>query len=329
SGLFARDVGSPWMMLLLWVAGGAIAMVGAQCFAELGAQMPEAGGEYVYLREAYGAKVAYLSGWTSFFVGFSGAIAASLLAFATYLQQLVPAMSSVDSRIVALGTLWILTGAHAVGARPGARLQALMVGVTLAVLLGFVAAGFSIGRGSSANFFSSGPVQGSAAVSLIFVLYTYSGWNAAAYLAGEIVDPARGIPKALISGTAVVTLVYVALNLTYIWALSIPKMSGVLTIGERAAAAMFGPLAARAVAGVIALAILSSASAMVMAGPRVYFAMARDGVFPALLGTISGRFKTPACATIAQSAWTTILILFFGAFEPLVIFTGPALTIFA
>ena len=331
TGFMARDLGSAWEILATWMAGGMIALCGALAYGELGAALPEAGGEYIYLGQAYGPLLGFLSGWTSFFAGFSGAIAAALLGLAGYLDRLAPGIAGagVDARVVALAALWILTAVHCLGIGPGGRLQTTLTAGTVGAIVLMLAAGFSIGRGSLSNFTSSAPAHGSLAVSLILVLYAYSGWNAAAYLAGEISDPSRAVPRALLSGTAVVAALYVALNATYFYALPVARLAGVLAIGETTADALFGPGAARLVAATIALAILSSASAMVLAGPRVYYAMARDRLAPRLLAAIGASSGAPARAIIVQSAWTSILILFFHTFESVVIYTGFVVTLFS
>jgi APA family basic amino acid/polyamine antiporter len=331
TGFMARDLGAPWKILTLWAAGGLIAMIGALAYAELGAAMPEAGGEYVFLREAYGPLAGFLSGWTSFVAGFSGAVAAALLGFAAYCDRLAPAMVLLAGgpRMFALAVLWLLTAIHALGAGPGSRIQTAITAATVAAIAAMVAIGFGAGQGSLANFVGSAPAGGSAAISLIFVLYAYSGWNAAAYLAGEIRNPARGVPAALIGGTATVIALYLALNAVYLYALPVAKMAGILAIGEAAARAMFGARAARIFAATIALAILSSASAMVMAGPRIYYAMACDGLAPRALGTTGLHSGAPVRAILAQSGWTSVLILFFGTFESVVVYTGFVVTVFS
>lgn len=326
SGFIARDTGSPWILLALWLAGGLISLAGALAYAELGAAMPEAGGEYAFLREAYGRLAAFLSGWTSFLAGFSGAIAAALLAFATYLSGLLPVLGNFDARLLATATLWALTAVHVAGARLGGRLQTALTAATVMMVGGLIISGFLVGHGSAAHFLSSAPPRGSMAVSLILVLYAYSGWNAAAYLAGEIAEPERSLPRALVAGTACVAGLYLLLNALYIWALPIGEMSGVVTITEKAALSMFGPTAPAIVAALIALAIVSSASAMIMAGPRVYFAMAHDGVFPRVFA-LSHHRSGPCAAIILQSAWVTVLILLFGVFEKVIIYAGVAITI--
>ena len=160
SGFIARDTGSPWLLLGLWIAGGMIALTGALAYAELGAALPHAGGEYVYLREAYGPCIAYLSGWTSFFAGFSGALAAALLAFAGYCSVFAPRLAALDARLLAIVTLWLLTAAHLAGTSLGGKLQSLLSATTAALIVGLVVAGFTIGRGSAAHFLSRAPARG-------------------------------------------------------------------------------------------------------------------------------------------------------------------------
>ncbi len=331
SGFIARDLGSPWWLLALWIAGGMIEFVGALSYSELAAAMPEAGGEYVYLREAYGPLVAYMSGWTSFCVGFSGAIAAAALAFVGYLHQLTPIPDSTvfGGKLAAIAVLAVLTAAHVVGVRFGGIVQRLLTVGTVGAIVALIGFGLASGHGDLGNFASRAPAHGYAAVALIFVLYAYSGWNAAAYIAGEVRDPGRNLPRALILGIGVVIVLYVGMNLMYIYALPIPAMSGVLAIAEKSSMKLFGPAAAALVAALLALAILNSASAMVIAGPRVYYAMARDRVFPPGLGLVNPFFGTPARAMVLQGVWSSILILFFGAFEKVVLYTGFAVTIFS
>ncbi len=330
SGFVARDVGSaPWLMSL-WMAGGAIALSGALCYGELGAAIPEAGGEYAYLREAYGPLAAFLSGWTSLFVGFSGAIAAALIATVNYLQPYFPHLGNpFAARAAALVMLWAITLVHISGLRAGGVVQRALTGATVAAVAGLIAAGFAAGNGSLANVGASMPAHGSAAVSLIFILYAYSGWNAAAYLGGEIDRPQKNLPRALILGTVIVTILYLGMNAFYLYALGVPAMSGVVNVAEQAAAAGFGARVAGMTAALLALCILGSASAMILAGPRVYYAMARDGIFPRGLAAVHRSFGTPARAMVLQGAWASGLIVFFGTFERLVIYTGFAVTLFA
>jgi APA family basic amino acid/polyamine antiporter len=332
SGFVARDIGSPAWLLGLWIAGGLIELIGALAYSELSAAMPEAGGEYVYLREAYGPLAGYLSGWTSFFIGFSGAIAAATLAFVGYLHHFVSFVGPSESpggKGLAIVILILLTTIHVVGLRLGGGMQKVLTGGTIAGMAVLIVAGLSSGHGNLANFHSTIPAHGSAAVSLIFIVFAYSGWNAAAYVAGEVKEPQRTLPRALLAGMGVVIALYLGMNLFYLYALPVGAMSGVLAVAQKASVSLFGAVAAHWITALLALAILSSASAMVVAGPRVYYAMARDGVFPALIGLVSPRYGTPARAMILQSAWSVVLILFFGTFEKVVIYTEFAVVIFS
>src|SRR5262249_16093049 len=159
---------------------------------------------------------------------------------------------------------------------------------------------------------------------LIFVLFSFSGWNAAAYIAGEIREPHKTLPLALITGTAVVTIIYLSLNLLFIYALGIQGMSGVLQVGAKASLALFGPAATDVVGGMMALSILASASAMILAGPRVYFAMAADGLFFKSIGTLHATYRSPSASIIWQAAWVSVLILS-STFEPLIVYSGLVL----
>ena len=349
-GFLARDMGSPLALLGIWVLGAILAFAGALSYSELGAAFPEAGGEYVYLREAYGPVWGYLSGWTSFFAGFTAPIAAACIGFAAYLSHFAPYLSPDNvlltipfgswqwrlsgGQVVALLALWLLSLTHISGAHRGGRLQiALTVGKT-AALIALIVFGLALGSGNWEHLQS--PPEGlisaqafrNVPVSLIFVLYCFSGWNAAAYLAGEIRDPHRNLPRSLLAGTVIVTILYMGLNVLFLYALPISEMSGVLQIGEKASVALFGPVATHLVAGTMALSILASASAMVLAGPRVYFAMAADGLFPKKLAGVHAQFQSPASSILFQSAWTSVLILS-GTFEQLIVYSGFVLVLFS
>ena len=349
-GFLARDLGSPQAVMGIWLLGGLLAMAGALCYSELGAAYPEAGGEYVYLREAYGPLAAYLNGWICFFASFSAPIAAACIAFAAYLSHFLPG-ASPDSilfetalgnwqwrlsggHIAALLALWTLTLLHVSGVERGGRAQVIMTAGKVIALAALVALGFAFGAGDWGHF-AAGPAGALPAaarqnlpVSLIFVLYCYSGWNAAAYLAGEVRDPHRNIPLSLLTGTVIVALLYIGLNAVFIYGLGISGMTAVPQIGEKASLALFGPAITRVAAGVMALSILASASAMILAGPRVYYAMASDGLFPQRLAKVHARYHSPAWAIVAQSAWASILLLT-GSFEQLIVYSGFVMTLFS
>jgi APA family basic amino acid/polyamine antiporter len=212
TGFMARDLGDPGLILAIWVFGALLALAGALSYSELGTALPVAGGEYAYLRRAYGPVVGFLSGWTSFTIGFSAAIAAGAMSFAAYLVQIVPFHSENGplSTGVALTLIWIITGFHLAGVGSGGFLQRLLTVLNIGAILILFLGVLMFGKGNWSHFSLSAPDItpgfGTTMVSLIFVTYAYSGWNAAAYVAGEIVDPGRTIPRAMIGGTLFVGL---------------------------------------------------------------------------------------------------------------------------
>jgi APA family basic amino acid/polyamine antiporter len=335
----------PSIMLGVWLAGGALAFAGAMAYAELAAVRPHAGGEYVYLRDAYGPLAAFLTGWTSFVAGFSGAIAASAVALADYVGRFfpgaadtravlsIPALSIAISprSIIALVVIAALTLIHVRGLGPGRLVQNMLAGIKVSAIVLFVAIGFAAGRGDAAHFStveSVGPV--SFLLALVPVMFSYSGWNAAAYVAEEVRDPGRNVPLALGVGTAVVVVLYVLLNALYVFALPMSDLAALPggrlmdTVAER----LFGFAAGNLLAVFTIVSIAASVSAMVMAGPRVYYAMARDGLFVRAAARVHPRFRTPAIAIVAQGIWSSVLVLS-GTLSQLVSYTGFAVVLFS
>jgi APA family basic amino acid/polyamine antiporter len=336
TGFMARDLGDPGLILFLWIVGAFLALAGALSYSELGAALPEAGGEYVYIRHAYGPFVAFLSGWTSFTVGFGAAIAAAAMGFAAYVLQIFPLDSETGpgAKILALGLIWALTAVHLAGVGPGGALQRLLTILKVGAIVLLVGGALVFGHGNWENLTVIDPQVtpsfGTVMVSLIFVTYTYSGWNAAGYIAGEIVNPGRTLPRSMIWGTLFVGSIYIILNTVYFYALPVAALAQppVLPVAEKVSVALFGPAAARFVAIMLCISIAGAASAMVWVGPRVYYAMARDGVFPALFSETWDESGTPGRAIIIQSVWVTLLIVS-GTFEQLVIYSGFALSLFS
>jgi len=345
--IVAQIVPHPVAMIAVWMVGGALALAGAMAYAELAALRPRAGGEYVYLHEAFGPMAAFLTGWTSFVAGFSGAIAASSVALADYVGRFVPAaadatplvtvpipgisLTLTPKAIVALTAIAALTAIHARGLGPGRIVQNVLAAVKVSALVVFVATAFAIGRGNMAHLAEGGHADATAfGLALVPVMFSYSGWNAATYVAEEIRDPGRNVPLALAIGTLAVVAIYVALNLTYIFAMPLRDL-GALGGGrllDVVAERLFGFVAAGVLALFTIVGLAASISAMVLAGPRVYYAMARDGLFLPTAARVHPRFRTPAIAIMAQSLWSGVLVLS-GTLSQLVSYTGFAIVLFS
>ncbi len=337
SGFIMAELGSPSALLLCWIAGGVFALCGALCYGELGARFPRAGGEYVFLAESFGRPVGFLSGWISLVVGFSAPIAAAAMAFSGYMFQVFPFLKSLvpfpGEGCLAIVVIILISLVHYHSIRFGSRVQNALTVFKITLVLVFIIAGFLAGTGSFHHFHlsavTSAPLSAETfAVSLIFVSFAYSGWNAAAYLGSEILNPRRNIPLALFMGTIVVACFYLLLNLVYVFALKPAAMSGVLEIGAASAAALFGKPLSRLFCAAVALGLLSVLSAMIMTGPRIYYAMARDGVFFNVFGKLTTRHKTPASSIFLQAA-IAIFMVVSASFETLLIYIGFTLSLFA
>ena len=342
-----EELGDPQTMLLCWFVGGVFALCGALCYGELGAMFPRAGGEYVFLRESFGKGMGFLSGWVSLIVGFSAPIAAASIAFATYFFRTMSPSSSPEVSVPFLGSdifsisavtmlavavIIIFSLVHYYSVSLGARIQNGLTVFKLGIIVIFVVAGLFLGHGSTGNF-SGSPDMGSVfqdkfAISLIFVSFAYSGWNAAAYIGGEIKKPSRNIPLALFTGTFIVMCLYLLLNVVYIYALPAGEMSGVLEVGAESAASLFGNHVSKYFAGAIAIGLLSVLSAMIMTGPRVYYAMSKDGVFFELFGKVNSLRRTPAYAILLQAGIAIVMVIT-ASFDKLLIYIGFTLSLCA
>ena len=344
AGFIMGELGSGPALMACWLAGGLFALSGALCYGELGSRFPRAGGEYAYLMEAFGPLPAFLSGWISLIVGFSAPIAAAAIAFATYLTggNTAPwfTLEAFGYKVLSLSfssglaclAVAVLSLVHCRSLTLSKRVQNGLTLFKLVLILGFIIAGFWVGRGNWGHFtetFRQAPADaGGFAVALIFVSFAYSGWNAAAYLGGEIKRPSRNLPLALILGTAAVTVLYLLLNLVFVYALPPDRMQGALDVGARAASALFGKGAGTLFGIAIALGLLSVMSAMIMAGPRVYFAMARDGLFFSSLAQIHRSRQTPSRAILFQGGVAIAMILM-AAYDQLLIYMGFTLSLSA
>jgi APA family basic amino acid/polyamine antiporter len=350
TGFMAGDLGRPSIVLSVWLVGGVAAAAGCISYAELGVNLPRSGGEYVYLREAWGPAWGFLSGWVSFFAGFSAPIAAAALAFTEYLGAFSPALSvGAQQRTIASSFGWVHLGPQIIvgvaviavftivnilGLSGAAKLQNLLTAIKLGVLAVFLALAFAVGNGHWQNFrlntarTSPHALGVQFAVSLTFVMFAYSGWNAAAYVAEEMQSPERALPWAMVTGTIVVTLLYIALNVAFIYALPLGQLKGVVPVGAVSAKALLGDRGGMFFSAIMAVGLLSCVSAMVLVGPRVYYAMAQDGCFFESAARVHPRWQTPVHSIIYQGVATAIMVIT-GTFEALVYYIGFTLVLFA
>ena len=358
TGFQAASLHDPWTILLCWIVGGVVALCGAATYAELGSMMPKAGGEYVYLREAYHPAVGFMSGWVSLTAGFSAPIAVAALAFSRYLGTLIPEVSGAPwaeyivnlgfaettvrigpGQAVAMVLILAIAALHSFDAKIGGWVQAVFTAAKVLLIVLFILGGVFLGKGDWGNLASQhGGVAENMfttafATSLMYVSFAYSGWNAAAYIAGEVERPERTIPRALLLGTGTVMVLYVLLNLVFLYAVPTSVLatgSGggpVFEVGDTTARALFGDRAGQLVTSVIALALVSAVSAMVMAGPRVYAAMARDHALPRQLAHHNKR-GVPVTAVITQGVLGCLFVLV-GDPDKLIRFVGFTLAVFA
>ena len=344
SGFTVVSVGSNQLMLVLWVIGGIVALCGALTVAELSAALPTSGGDYVYLYEAYGPGAAFLSGWVSFFIGFAAPIAASAFAAVSYLLAPLGLEKTTTwglhqglASLAIIGFAMVHTASRGHSSWVHSTVTLFKLGVLVSIVVGGLAAGWRHG----VNLADCPPLNlkvGAAMLfSLVYISYAYTGWNAASYVAGEVRDPGRLLPRAILLGTAVVVVLYLGLNTVYALALPAHEIQGiaeqdgfnaVAPVAEIAARRLFGPAPAAPLSIAVGLTLLASLSAYVLTGPRVAYAMARAGHFPAVAGRLTDRAGTPAVATALQVAWSLVL-LWTGSFESIVIYAGVGLALFS
>ncbi len=343
----AATVPHPVLFLATWLAAGALAFAGAMAYAELAALRPRAGGEYVYLHAGFGRIAAFLTGWTSFVAGFSGAIAASAAVLAFYMGRFIPIAGSDQAiaslplgpvtltlspqTITAIAAIWLMSWIHLRGVGPGRLVSNVLASLKVTALLLFIVLGFAFGTGSFANLSTSAgsPAPGAWLFALIPVLFTYAGWNAASYVAEEIRDPGRNVPRALALGTLVVVVIYFLLNALYLYVLPVGELAAVRgSVLDVIADRLLGTSAGNIMGIVSIVSLLASISAMTFAGPRVYYAMARDSMFFPAASRVHPRYRTPATSIVAQGLWSTVLVLS-GSANALTTYTGFSITLFS
>jgi basic amino acid/polyamine antiporter, APA family len=350
--LTAKDIAGPLpnstLFFLVWILGGVISLCACVAFAELGSMYPDSGGQYIYLREAYGDLVAFLYGWMLFAVANGGTIAALSVASAAYMGNIVPFMSQqhvmaninlpyptlADGHFVwAIFTI-VFTRAHAVGLvliailtyvnvfglRWGALLQNISTWTKFTAMAVFVVLGFAIGKGHWSNFSAHAPggltmglgpgqLISALGVGLIAVFWAYDGWVYITWVAGEVKNPRRNVPLAMVLGVLVVGAIYLAMNMTYVYALPLNEIAKYETIAHAAATKLFSPAAAGWLSAMIAISCFSAAAACTLSGSRVYLAMAQDGVFFRRMAVIHPKWRTPAFSLIGQGIWAAVLTM--------------------
>lgn len=334
--LTAKDIAGPLpntsLFFLVWILGGAISLCACVAFAELGSMFPDSGGQYIYLREAYGDLIAFLYGWMLFAVSNGGTIAALSVASAAYMGNIIPAISQdrvmfsaigivfTRAHLVGLILIFILTYVNVVGLRWGALLQNVSTWTKFAAMTLFVGLGFAIGKGKWSNFtahssgghpmgMTPGQLISALGVGLIAVFWAYDGWVYITWVAGEVKDPRRNVPRAMVLGVLAVGVIYLAMNMTYVYAMPLSEVAKHETIAHAAAALLFSPRAALWLSAMIAVSCFSAAATCTLSGARVYLAMAQDGVFFRRMAIIDPKWRTPAFSLIGQGIWGAILTL--------------------
>ncbi|UCC67516.1 MAG: amino acid permease [Armatimonadota bacterium] len=327
TGHIAGTLSAPWLILLAWLLGGVMALTGALTYAELGASLPRAGGHYAYLREAYGPLVGFLDGWLSFIASFPGSIAFVALGMVAYLPadwggqslftaEVVGFEWTVHSKhLIAIGIILGLSLINALGVRPGSSTQNVLTALKIAALVGIAGFGISSGRGLWHNLTAGGlPSVGQVGlagfgVALIGVSFAYLGWDASTYMAAEVRQPQRNLPRSLAVGTVMVVGLYFAFNLALLYGLPVAEMAGSDNVTRDAVSGLLGPQFTGLVAVAILICILGSLNATIMVGPRIYYAMARDRLFPRALGSVNRLTRVPVAAIGAQALWACVIVL--------------------
>lgn len=343
SGIFltAADVASstrtPALFISIWVIGMAITMLACFAFAEMGAMFPEAGGQYVYLREAYGDLVAFLYGWMIFTVSVAGTIAALGAGFAEYMGKLFPSLSAAHvifvfrlshvfsfipdlaitrGHMVALSAIAVQTVINIFGVRRGALLQNLATWAKFGAIGAFVIFGLLLGKGSWSHYSVALPktaatpsILSGIGVALIAVFWAYDGWVYITWVAGEVKDPEKNLPRSLVLGLLIVGGLYLAINAVYLYALPMREIAANTAVAQAAGASMFSAGVARWLALLIAVSCFGAMASCIMSGARVYYAMAEDGVFFRGLAKVSPRWRTPARSLVLQGFWASALAL--------------------
>lgn len=319
----AKSLGSPFWLLVVWLLMGLMALCGALCYAELAARFPQAGGSYVYLRESFGAMTAFLYGWMVLLVldpGLTAALAVGAASYVGYILNLSP----FGIKLFAVLSILVLALANIVGVRLGALLMQALTALKLGLLLLIVVWGFGGGLGHWANFqpfiaqrAGSEPFVGAFAAALVLAFFSFAGWWDLSKIAGEVREPARNMPRAMTFGILVITLCYILTSAAFLYLVPLERVTSSETFAAQAGEALFGRTGGQVFALIVVISVLGSMTALIMAAPRVYYAMARDGLFFDFAAQIHPRFGTPARAIILQATLASLLVIT-GTFESII-----------
>jgi APA family basic amino acid/polyamine antiporter len=336
SGIFlvpaeiARAVHTPGWMLSVWVIGGVLTLLGALSLAELGAAMPDAGGIYTFISRAFGPLWGFLCGWMLFTVATSGSIATLAAAFPIYLGGFVP-MTPVTAKLAGIAVIVALTWINILGVKNGARVGNVLTVLKVGGLVGMVAAIFllpgpRIDTPPAVAPLPSGPISAAAiGAAVIAVLWAYEGWHDLSFAAGEIRDPQKNFPRGLVGGVALIVVLYLAANLAYLKVLTPAEIAATDRVALTAMTRVTGAFGGRLLTAAILCSILGAMNALILAGPRAYYQMAKDGLFLERASRVHPRWRTPVEALLLQGLWSVFLVLFIGGFSQLftyVIFGG-------
>ena len=329
-GAIADRLPHPGLILGVWAVGGLLSLAGALANAELGAMYPHAGGDYVYLREAFHPIAGFLVGWLSFFVIYAGTIATLAAGFASALGELV-GFGPGTGLAVAVTLVVVCSALNYLGVRRGASANNLNTGVKVVALLLFAGAGFATGHGRLENLTapsgSAGAPLSAFGLALSPVLFSYLGWNASIYVASEIRDPVRNVPRSLFLGLGLCAAIYLLMNVVYLYALPVGELRGVANAGEASARVLFGAAAATGVALLVLWSILGTLNATILVGPRIAYAMALDGLFFAGADQAHARFRTPSVSIAFQAAASIAILLLLRSFPSALDYTTFAIVL--
>jgi APA family basic amino acid/polyamine antiporter len=329
SGIFinpakvAKDIGTPELMMAVWMVGGLLSFFGALSLGELGASFPQAGGIYIYLREAYGTLIAFLFGWTLFLVVEAGTLATLVVGFSTKYLPYFVRLTPLQGKVVAIALILILAMVNYTGVKKGAFVMNFLTSLKFIALIGICVVVFIFAKGNTGNFISSssgpqpaGSALGSFGVALVAALWAYKGWETSTYSAGEIRNPQKQLPLGLFIGTALVVFLYILANLAYLYVFPAAQMAQSDRIAADAMQAAVGPVGASIIALIILTSITGTCNGHLLTAPRAFYAMAKDGLFFKSVAKIHPKYRTPHVAIIVIAVWGGLLSTS-GTFEQL------------